>query len=221
MSLVENLDAVRRRIAAAGGGDDVRLIGVTKGFGAATVHEALEAGITDLGESYAQEFSAKVDALAELAPMVQPTWHFIGRLQRNKVRMVAPHVSLWHSVDRASLAAEIAKRAPGAAVLVQVDATAEPAKGGCPPAEVAALVQRCGALGLEVRGLMAMGRLGDADRTAEAFASTADLADSLDLPERSMGMSGDLELAIAAGSTMVRVGAALFGPRPEPEEVKQ
>jgi pyridoxal phosphate enzyme (YggS family) len=220
MSLAERLHEVRNRMATAGGGDGVRLIGVTKGFGAETVREALEAGIVDLGESYAQEFSAKVDALAEMAPPTEPTWHFIGRLQRNKVRVVAPHVSLWHSVDRESLAVEIAKRAPGASVLVQVDATAEPAKGGCPPAEVAGLVQRCGALGLEVRGLMAMGRLGDVDRTAEAFAATSDLADSLDLPERSMGMTGDLELAIAAGSTMVRVGTALFGPRPEPEEVK-
>ena len=220
MSIEQRAQAVRHRIEAAGGDDRVRLIGVTKGFGPEVLRAAIEAGIVDLGESYAQEFVAKAAAMADEGGPRDPTWHFIGRLQRNKVRSIAPWVSLWHSVDRERLAVEIAKHAATAAVLVQVDATAEPAKGGCPPAEVEQLVKRCTELGLVVRGLMAMGHVDDADRTAEAFAATNELADRLGLVERSMGMSGDLEQAVAAGSTMVRVGTALFGPRPRRAEVK-
>ncbi|HUW03095.1 MAG TPA: YggS family pyridoxal phosphate-dependent enzyme [Acidimicrobiales bacterium] len=220
MSIEQRAQAVRRRIEAAGGDDRVQLIGVTKGFGPEVVRSALDAGIVDFGESYAQEFVAKAVAVSEDGGQSGPTWHFIGRLQRNKVRSIAPWVSLWHSVDRERLAIEIAKHAGSAAVLVQVDATAEPAKGGCPPAEVAPLVKRCSELGLVVRGLMAMGHADDPDRTSEAFASTNELADRLGLVERSMGMSGDLEAAVAAGSTMVRVGTALFGPRPPRAEVK-
>lgn len=220
MTLAERVAEVRERIAVAGGSDGVRLIGVTKGFGVDTVRAAIDAGITDLGESYGQEFVSKAEIIAGDETDGPPTWHFIGRLQRNKVRKLAPHVSWWHSVDREALAVEIAARAPGATLLIQVDATGEPAKGGCPPPEVEMLVRRCAELGLDVRGLMAMGHLDDPERTASAFELTSDLADRLDLPERSMGMTGDLELAVAAGSTMVRVGTALFGPRPQRPEVK-
>ena len=142
-----------------------------------------------------------------------PEWHFIGRLQRNKVRTIAGLVSLWQSVDRPALAETIAKHAPGAAVLVQVDVTGEPQKGGCPPGEVAALVATCRGLGLDVRGLMAVGPFGPPEDARPGFRRVRELADELGLAERSIGMSADLEVGVEEGSTMVRVGTALFGPR--------
>src|SRR5262249_44733141 len=140
---------------------------------------------------------------------------FIGQLQRNKVRTIAPFVHLWQSVDRLSLGEEIARRAPGAAVLIQVNAEGDPTKGGCSLALAPGVVDGCRDLGLEVRGVMAVGPTkGGPDAAKPAFEAVRDLADRLGLAERSMGMTADLEVAVRAGSTMVRVGSALFGPRP-------
>lgn len=213
--VVQAAAAVRDRIAAAGGDPSaVRLLAVTKGQPVSAVQAALAAGLVDVGESYVQELVAKVDELDAFDDGA-PRWHFIGRLQRNKVRLAAPYVHLWQSVDRLSLAAEIARRAPGAAVLVQVNVSGEEQQGGCPPERVAAVVEGCTDLGLEVRGLMAIGSQGSTDVVRAGFRRVRELADRLELPERSMGMSGDLEAAVAEGSTMVRVGTALFGPRRE------
>lgn len=203
---------VRERIAAAGGDESVRLVAVTKGFGADAVDAAARAGVTDIGESYAQELLAKVPEVA--APDVR--WHFIGRLQTNKVRAVAPFVDLWQTVDRAALADELARRAPGARVLLQVNVTGEPQKGGCRPLEAAALVNRMRQNGLDVVGLMAVGAAGAAEAARPGFRRLRQLADDLQLPERSMGMSTDLEVAVQEGATIVRVGRALFGDRPRP-----
>lgn len=213
-AVAERAAAVRDRIAAAGGDPAaVRLLAVTKGFGPAEVLAALGAGLADVGENYAQELAAKAadEAVARADP--PPRWHFIGVLQRNKVRLVADRVHLWQSVDRLPLGAEIAKRAPGAAVLVQVDLAGLPGRGGCQPGEVPDLVAGLGDLGLDVRGLMAVGPPGPPEDARPGFALVARLADRLGLPERSMGMTGDLEVAVAEGATMVRVGTALFGPR--------
>lgn len=207
--LAERLEALRDRIEAAGGDPQtVQVIAISKGHGVAAVEEALAAGLVDLGESYAQELVAKADAID-----VPLRWHFVGGLQRNKVRLVAPHVHLWQSVDRLSLAGEIARHAPGAAVLVQVNVTGLEHQSGCPPERLAAVVEGCADLGLDVRGLMAIGPQGDEVEVRAAFARVRALADRHGLAERSMGMSGDLEAAVAEGSTMVRVGTALFGPR--------
>lgn len=201
------LGDLRARIERAGGDPDaVTVVGVTKGFDASAVHAAVGAGLVDLGESYAQEMVTKVDA----APGVR--WHWVGRLQRNKVRQVAEHVALWHSVDRVELGAEIARRAPGAAVLVQVNTSGEGTKGGCEPAATAGLVADLRAEGLDVRGLMTVALRGP-EGAATCFRTLRSLADDLALPERSMGMSDDLEAAVAEGATLVRVGTALFGPR--------
>lgn len=208
-------DRIRDRIADAGGDPEtVALVAVTKGHGAGAARAALGAGLVDLGESYGQELAAKADELIADPGPVAPRWHAIGRLQRNKVRLIAPHVELWQSVDRAVLAEEIARRAPGAAVLVQVDVTGEPQKGGCPPGEVAILVSHCGDLGLRVRGLMAVGATGPPSAARPGFLALVALADRHGLEVRSLGMSGDLEVAVACGSTMVRVGTDLLGPRP-------
>ena len=212
MDVGANLAAVRDRIAAAGGDERVRLIAVTKGFGADAVEAAVRAGVPDVGESYAQELVAK--AAQVTGP--PPVWHFIGRLQTNKVKAVAGLVELWHTVDRATLGDELARRAPGARVLLQVNVSDEPQKGGCLPAEAPNLVKRLRQGGLEVVGLMAVGATGPAEAARPGFRALTRLADRLGLPERSMGMSGDLEVAVEEGSTMVRVGRALFGDRPRP-----
>ena len=213
---LEGLDRVRERIARAGGDPDrVCIVAATKGQPAERVAEVVSAGLLDIGESYAQELVEKVELLGDqLDAAVR--WHFIGNLQRNKVRHLAGFVHLWQSVDRLSLAAEIANRAPGARVLVQVNVTRLEQQGGCPPERVAAVVDGCRDLGLDVRGLMAIGPQGSEDEVREAFRAVRTLADELDLPERSMGMSGDLEAAIAEGSTMVRIGTDLVGPRSRP-----
>jgi uncharacterized pyridoxal phosphate-containing UPF0001 family protein len=141
-------------------------------------------------------------------------------LQSNKVRKIAPFVSLWHSVDRLSLGAEIAHRAPGAAVLAQVDLTGEESKGGCPESRLHALIDGLTDLGLAVRGLMTIGPLGPAEDARPVFRKLRELADRYDLVDCSMGMSADLEVAVEEGSTIVRLGSALFGPRPRTAGVR-
>jgi pyridoxal phosphate enzyme (YggS family) len=211
--LVERLAVVRQRIAEAGGDPQaITLVAVTKGFGPEVALAAAGAGLLDLGENYAQELVAKAPVLADAGHQVR--WHAIGRLQRNKVRSLASVVSLWQTVDRIDLGLEIARRAPGAAVLVQVNVSDEPQKGGCAPADATELVGRLADAGLDVQGLMTVGRTGTPQEASGGFELLSRLADRLALPVRSMGMSGDLEVAVAAGSTMVRVGGALFGPRP-------
>ena len=188
---------------------DVAVVCVTKGHPVEVAAAAVAAGFTRLGENYAQELRDKAAAL--IGPT--PEWHFIGRLQTNKVRLVDRVVSLWQSVDRAALADRIAQRVPGAAVLVQVDLAGLAGRGGCPPEDVPALVEHCRGRGLDVRGLMGVGPPGPAEEARPGFRLLTSIADDLGLEERSMGMSGDLDVAIEAGSTMVRVGSALVGPR--------
>jgi pyridoxal phosphate enzyme (YggS family) len=204
---------VRARIESAGG-DPARItvVAVTKAFGPDAVTAAIAAGLHDVGENYAQELAAKARDLEDATAV---RWHFIGQLQRNKVRTIAPFVHLWQSVDRLSLGEEIARRAPGAAVLIQVNAEGEPGKGGCSMALAPGVVDGCRDLGLDVRGLMAVGpTAGGPEAARPAFEAVRALADRLGLAERSMGMTADLEVAVRAGSTMVRVGSALFGARP-------
>jgi pyridoxal phosphate enzyme (YggS family) len=220
-SVAAHRDAVLARIAATGRDPaTVTVVAVTKGFGPEAMVAAVEAGLVDVGENYAQECAGKIgpvlDRLAADGVTARPRLHFIGRLQSNKVRLVAPHVALWQSVDRASLGVEIARRVPGAAVLVQVNVSDEPAKGGCAPGEVDGLVARLRDLGLDVQGLMAVGRTGTPDDARPGFAWLRSACDRLRLPTCSMGMTDDLEIAVAEGSTMVRVGSALFGMRPSP-----
>jgi len=201
---------VRERIRAVGGDlQGITLVAVTKGFGPDVVEAVLAAGVTDIAESYAQELEAKA------ATVAGPRWHYVGRLQANKVRKVAAAVSLWQSIDRPELAAEVARRAPGARVLVQLDISGEPTKGGCDEQSARELVDRSRSHGLDVAGLMAVGPAGEPERARPGFRRLARLADELGLAVRSMGMSGDLEVAVEEGSTMVRVGRALFGPRPD------
>jgi pyridoxal phosphate enzyme (YggS family) len=210
-----HLARVHERIADAGG-DPARLtvVAVTKAFGPEAVRAALGAGLGALGENYAQELLDKVEALGAAPGSPAPAWHFLGRLQTNKVRLLAGRVALWQSVDRPAVAHEIAKRAPGAGVLVQVNLSGEPQKGGCSFADVPALVGLARDEGLDVRGLMGVGPAGAPAAARPGFERLVALADSLELAERSIGMSADLEVAVRAGATMVRIGRDLFGARP-------
>ena len=205
--VLERRRVVEDRIRAAGGStDDIDILAVTKTFPAEVARVSVAAGLSDLGENYAQE-------IAEKGPLVEGArWHFIGGLQRNKVRKIAAWVSLWQTVDRLDLATEIAKRSPGARILVQVNTTGEPQKSGCEPIDVDQLVDDSRALGLDVAGLMTVGPTAATD-PRPAFALLRAKLDQLGLSVCSMGMSGDLEAAVAEGTTMVRVGSALFGPR--------
>ena len=210
--LAQRLSIVRQRIAAAGGGRRVRIVAVTKGFGPECIEAAMAVGCRDIGENYAQELLGKLADVRGPRPRV----HFIGRLQTNKVRLVSTVVDVWQSVDRPELVDALARHGrPGATVLIQVNVADQPQQGGCPPGEAAALVEAARQAGLGVVGLMAIGRPGDPEAARPGFRTVRRLAEELGLAECSMGMTDDLEVAVEEGSTMVRVGTALFAPRPQ------
>ena len=206
---------VRARIAAAArvagrDPDSVRLVAATKTVPAEQVAEAVALGVTDLGENRAQELLAKADALAT-ATAPEVCWHFLGRLQRNKVRSLAGKVTWWQSVDREALGVAIARHAPGAHVLVEVNLALEPQKGGCGPTDAPALADALRRLGLRVEGLMTIPPAGDDPR--RWFAELRELGGDLGVHHLSMGMTDDYEIAVQEGATMVRIGRGIFGPR--------
>jgi hypothetical protein len=215
----EHLEVVRRRIEACGRDRaDVRVLAVTKGFSAAAVTAALAAGVVDIGENYAGELlskSAVVSAGERGGPPAR--WHYLGTIQRRKVRELAPAVDCWQTVSRLSEAEAILRHGGAKCVMVEVDATGLPGRNGCSPSATGELVGVLGELGLEVRGLMVMGPGGPSELSRGAFRTTARLAAELGLAELSMGMSDDLEVAVEEGATIVRVGRALFGERYGPE----
>jgi len=226
-SIARNLAAVRARLAAAclqarRRPQEVELLAVSKGQPAAAVRAALAAGQTVFGENRVQELVAKALELADAAAL---RWQLIGSLQTNKVRELlgVPGLSLVHSLDRKRLGDELQRELDRAGrrlpVLLQIHATGEPSKHGCAPDQAQALLSHvlthCRQLSVE--GVMAMGpALGDARPVFDAVARTREtlrIAFGLPLPILSLGMSGDLEAAVAAGSTMVRIGTAVFGER--------
>ena len=214
-SVSEAVAALRNRIAQAGG-TNVALVGVTKTFGSDAWRFAKAAGCDAVGENYAQEVVQKAGevALADRLPV-----HFIGQLQSNKIKQLVGIVDVWQSIDRLALLTEIAKRTPesGSQVLLQVNVTGEDEKGGCAPIHVGELSRAARDLGIEVLGLMAVGPTNEDPIVARsAFRMLRTLVDEHGLRQCSMGMTGDLEIAVEEGSTMVRVGSALFGNRPSP-----
>jgi pyridoxal phosphate enzyme (YggS family) len=220
VGVADRLADVRARIAAAAtrAGRDPRvvtLVVVTKEVDLPRVRDAFAAGAREFGENRAQDLVTKARSFAsdsDDAPDVLPSWHFIGRLQRNKVRALAPYVSLWESVDRIELGREIAAHAPDAGVLVQVNLAGEPQKGGCAPGDADSLADALREIGLHVEGLMTVPPLGGDPRPW--FVRLRSLAADIGLPTLSMGMSGDFEQAVEEGATIVRVGSAVFGTRP-------
>lgn len=205
------VEDIRTRVARTGRDPEgVRIVAVTKGFSSSVVGAAVEAGLYDLGENYAQELVAKA---TEAPDGVR--WHFLGAVQRNKVPRLAPLVRTWHAIDRSAAAASVARAAPGAEVMVEVNVAGEPGKAGCRPDEVEDLVSTCRDLPLDVSGLMTVGPAGDQEGTRRCFRWLAAKARQLELRELSMGMSDDFELAVEEGATTLRLGRVIFGPRPE------
>ena len=165
----------------------------------------------DFGENRAQELLAKAVAFGPADPA--PVWHFVGRLQRNKVRSLAPHVARWHSIDRIELGAELARHAPATPCLrAGQRGAASRRRVAAHPRRRAALVDQLRDAGHRVDGLMTVPPA-DADPRPH-FAALRELAEQVGVPELSMGMTGDFEAAIGEGATYVRVGSAVFGPRP-------
>ena len=221
-SIAANLEAVRRRIAAAlpGAPREVVIVAVAKQRAPEAIRAAAAAGCTDIGESYAQEALPKVAALAGAGLR----WHFIGHVQTNKAREIASKFDWVHAVDRVKVAAALDRARPDSLapldVCVQVNISAEATKGGVAPPAALALCREVAAMPrLRLRGLMGMAAP-SADVTIQRaqFASLRLAFDEvrdtgLDLDTLSMGMSDDFEAAVAEGATMVRIGSAIFGAR--------
>jgi PLP dependent protein len=222
------LSAVRQRIRAAAlaSGRDaatVTLVAVSKTQPAAAIREAYAEGQRDFGENYVQELLEKAEELKDLPEL---RWHLIGHLQRNKAKQVAPLLALLHTVDTPELSRELGKRLAAAApgrrlpVLVEVNIAGEQQKHGVAPANLAELLEAVEALPeLALRGLMCVPPLTeDAASARPHFERLRELqaahGGTARLPELSMGMTHDLEHAVAAGATLVRVGTAIFGARP-------
>jgi pyridoxal phosphate enzyme (YggS family) len=230
MSIADNLRRVRERIAKAAEAagrtaDEVTLVGVTKYVGVGAVQELISAGCTNVGESRPQELWSKARDLAGSIGREGPEvrWHLVGHLQRNKIRRTLPLVSLIHSVDSERLLAAIdaewqeltsaqADLPSTAKVLLEVNTSGETAKHGLAPPEVEPFVASATRFPhVTICGLMTMAALeGGLSTAARNFATLRKLADRLQFAELSMGMSGDFEVAIREGSTMVRIGSALW-----------
>ncbi len=212
MSVAENLASVRERITRAGRDPgEITIVAVTKGFGPEVCRTALDAGLTILGENRVHEGVAKMEAVQA------GTWHLIGHLQTNKVRITAEHFAMIQSVDSTRLAEALARVDQAMAVLVELNVAREPQKSGTDPDQALEVITAVAGL-LDLQGLMAMGPShGDPTPAFNELRRLRDEAEQRlgkELPVLSMGMSGDFEAAVAAGSTMLRLGQALFGPRP-------
>ena len=218
-SVAHRLRLVRQRIERVqpADGQAVTLVAVSKRKPADAIVEAIEAGCQDFGENYVQELQNKA---LDLSP--RPVrWHFIGHLQRNKAKqlLTTPQLALLHGVDSPKLVAALSRHAaPVVDVLVQVDVSGEESKSGCPADALGALLDTADATSnVRVRGLMTMPPAGEPEQARPYFRKLRELRDAhggrARLPELSMGMSHDFEVAIEEGATIVRVGSAIFGPR--------
>ncbi|MCS3510966.1 YggS family pyridoxal phosphate-dependent enzyme [Pseudomonas grimontii] len=221
-TIADNIGQVSQRIRAAADAvqrdaNSIHLLAVSKTKPAQAVREAYAAGMRDFGENYLQEALGKQAELTDL-PL---SWHFIGPIQSNKTRAIAENFAWVHSVDRLKIAQRLSEQRPAELpplnICIQVNVSGEASKSGCTPADLPALANAISALPrLRLRGLMAIPEPTE-DRAEQdaAFARVRDLQNSLNLPldTLSMGMSHDLESAIAQGATWVRIGTALFGAR--------
>ncbi|MDN5398738.1 MAG: YggS family pyridoxal phosphate-dependent enzyme [Pseudomonas sp.] len=221
-TIADNIGLVSQRIRAAADAvqrdaSSIHLLAVSKTKPAQAVREAYAAGLGDFGENYLQEALGKQADLTDL-PL---SWHFIGPIQSNKTRAIAEHFAWVHSVDRLKIAQRLSEQRPADLpplnICIQVNVSGEASKSGCTPADLPALATAISALPrLKLRGLMAIPEPTE-DRAEQdaAFATVRDLQASLNLAldTLSMGMSHDLESAIAQGATWVRIGTALFGAR--------
>jgi len=225
--IAENLKAVRARLDAAGrkagrNPETINLLAVSKTFPASDIREAYACGQREFGENYVQEGVTKVTDMKDLPDIV---WHFIGPLQSNKTRAVAEHFDWVHSVDRLKIAQRLAEQRPtqlpALNICLQINVSGEASKSGITPEELPELARAVSGLpGIRLRGLMCIpepshdeavlaARFGMLVRLRHELSEAGLMLDTL-----SMGMSGDMEQAVAAGSTLVRIGTAIFGGRP-------
>jgi len=226
VTIGDRLAQVRTRIeraalAAGRSAAEVELVAVSKTRSPDELREAFRAGQRAFGENYAQELAAKAEALKDI---VEIEWHFVGHLQTNKAKIAAKYADIVHTLDSAAVARALGRRVMHEGrgrempVLIEVNVRGEPQKAGATPGELAEVMDAVRSQeGLSLRGLMTMPPSGDVDEARRAF-ETLSLLRNLHggrtiLPELSMGMSQDLEVAIACGATIVRVGTAIFGPR--------
>lgn len=228
-SISDNLQAVSAdiRAAALASGRDpqqLRLLAVSKTFPADAVIDAAEAGQHSFGENYLQEALEKMQEVKAKKPQLQLEWHFIGPIQSNKTRPIAEHFAWVHSVDREKIAQRLSEQRPAEMpalnICLQVNISGEASKSGVLPDEALALAQKIVLLpGLHLRGLMAVPEASDDEQVQrQAFRQLKQLSDNIQaagiaLDTLSMGMSGDMHAAIAEGSTMLRIGTAIFGNR--------
>jgi PLP dependent protein len=225
--LIERWSATRTRIASAAvrygrATESIQLLAISKGQPASALRRIAAAGQRDFGENYVQEALAKIAALADL----QPTWHFTGQIQGNKTRQIAENFEWVHTVDRERIAVRLNEQrpldAPPLNICVQVSLEDEPGKGGIEPRALESLALRVRELPrLRLRGLMCIPPHRDSfDEQLVLFRRMSDYFTQLNsqdfgLDTLSMGMSGDLDAAVAAGATLVRIGTAIFGARIE------
>jgi pyridoxal phosphate enzyme (YggS family) len=223
---LQDVDATIAQAAQAAGRsrDSVRLLAVSKTFPAAAVLEAMAAGQRAFGENYLQEALDKIEAVAQAAPDTPVEWHFIGPIQSNKTRPIASHFAWVHTVDRLKVAQRLSEQRPPDLgplnICLQVNISGEASKSGVTEAELPELARAVASLpNLRLRGLMAIPEPeDDPARQRAPFARLRALAGELraqgiDVGTLSMGMSGDLQAAVAEGATIVRIGSAIFGAR--------
>lgn len=229
----ENIQIVRGKIAEAAerverSPDDVTLIAVTKTHPAEMVAAAAHAGVIDAGENRIQEALPKINAISNDLNLSQVQWHLIGHLQSNKAKLAAENFDMIHSVDSLKLAQEISKHAKNAdrmiPVLLQINISGEDSKNGMPPEDTESIANQIleSCPHLVIRGFMTIAPLDGIEKARPTFKGLRELSIDIrsrikhgrfDAQELSMGMSGDFEIAIEEGSTMVRVGSAIFGNR--------
>jgi pyridoxal phosphate enzyme (YggS family) len=220
--IAANLHRVQERVRAAceragRSPDEVTIIGISKGFPASAVVAAYEAGLSDIGENRVQEAAGKVEAAT--AQGARPRWHLVGHLQSNKVKTALGLFDIIHSVDSLRLAEVVSRQARAfVPVLLEVNVAGEESKFGFRPDEVPGALAGARALpNVDVQGLMTVAPLAeDAEDVRPVFRRLRELGESLGLRQLSMGMSDDFEVAVEEGATLVRIGRAIFGPRPDP-----
>jgi pyridoxal phosphate enzyme (YggS family) len=223
LSVGERITVIRSEVARAAerAGRDlasITLVGVTKTYPIDVVREAMGVELLDFGENRAQELMPKVRAAEALG--LRPHWHFIGHLQRNKVRQVLPHIAALHSLDSIRLIEEIDHASTHAGqplrCYLEVNVSGEASKQGVSPSELPAILSRAAASPhIEVAGLMTVApQVADAEHVRPVFRDLRELARAHGLSGLSMGMSEDYKVAIDEGATVIRIGRALFGPRP-------
>ncbi len=209
-SIRERMSYLREKIDSLSAPGKVKIVSVTKGFPVGVTRAAYLAGVRDIGENYVQELVDKYRQSSDLPGLIR---HFIGHIQLNKLRAIAEVADVVESVGRSSELEKLNRLAFSGSVLIQVKFDSDPLRSGVPSDKVLELVELGRNLQLNIEGLMTIAPIVDPKARGKVFRLLRVLCDDLDLPECSMGMSDDFEIAVSEGATMVRIGSAIFGQR--------